>query len=527
MSLPYTEVGRYDLLLPIGRGGVGQVYLGSYAVAPGVKRYVAIKLVHPSLQSSEEEDSALLVREAKLASRVRHPNVVEVLETGVHDGRVFLAFDYVEGTTLARMITWAHRNKMVLPIPVIGRIVTDALSGLQAAHELRDSRGAPLGLVHRDFTPQNILVGIGGASLLTDFGVAKAHEQTVATSTGVVKGKVAYMAPEQALGRALDQRVDVWSAGIVMWEALTTMRLFRQSTDAATLLAIVTPTEVPPASTRRPDVPAGVDEALSAALQHDPEKRLATAAELRRRLIAALETVGGVAAHEEVARWVERVAGDELAARRQALADTSAVGVSGTARPAVEAAVQTSSVEVTDTTTSADTSDLPPKRRRRWAAPFALIIIVVGGVALMVGPGAVYFGAGGQRDPSNIRVAAEPPMLAATTTGVIRVLKVTADVAFVQVAIGSRLVVLSTAVREVELPLREGEATRRVTVTVTTPNARRGSVIVSPGEGHAKIAISSPGAVAPRPRRRIPKKAAPGSSAATGVDREGLAGSPY
>src|SRR5262245_23997993 len=208
------RVGRYELLLPIGTGGMATVYLARVGVIGDIHREVALKLLHPFIQGDEERHSKTsLIEEAKLAVRIRHPNVVPVVEVGDGPHGVFLVMDYVEGDTLSGLNRIMRANHTTIPLNIAGRILMDALAGLHAAHELKDDLGQPLDLVHRDFSPQNILVGADGISRLTDFGVAKAAGQIGVTSSGVIKGKVAYMAPEQALGKRVDRRCDVWAAG--------------------------------------------------------------------------------------------------------------------------------------------------------------------------------------------------------------------------------------------------------------------------------------------------------------------------
>ena len=178
-----------------------------------------------------------LLQEAKIAARVQHLNVVSVVEAGDDPVGLFLVLDYIEGDTLSGLSRALHKQNRALPLRISGRILLDAMAGLQAAHELCDDDGQPMNLVHRDFSPQNILVGIDGIGRLTDFGIAKA-QGTQVTATGVLKGKVSYMSPEQARGRSLDRRSDVWAAGVIAWELLAGRRMFAKQSETETLLAI-------------------------------------------------------------------------------------------------------------------------------------------------------------------------------------------------------------------------------------------------------------------------------------------------
>ncbi len=509
--LPPARVGKYKLLLPIGRGGMGQVFLGVYEVAPGVARHVAIKVIHPTLEQAQEQNSALL-REARVASRVRHPNVVDVVEAGRFEDGVFLALEYVEGTNLHHILRWAHRNDVALPVPVVARIIVDALDGLHAAHELVEDDGRSAGLVHRDFTPQNILVGIDGVSRLTDFGVAKSHQQTSATATGVVKGKVAYMAPEQALGHPIDRRVDVWSAGVVLWECLTGKRLFRRETDATTLLAIVTPAALPRASTHRPSVPSALDDAIAGAVAHDPQTRVGSAAELCRRIRSAVEPQG-CATHEEVAAWVRRVAGEELTARRSALTEAA---TSSHVRPVA------TPTDEPETTTRASTSDLLAKRgSRRWLG-WALPSLAVMGLAV-VGVRAID-DEGSARVTIISRSPTEPSLRAPQPTP--DVLRITADAAMAQITVGQRSVLLGAPAREVELPLRADETDRDIVIAIKTVDGRVGTQPLRHGQREVHVKVVG---AAPRSVFRPPSKPAPSQQPKSPpvIDPEGLASSPY
>jgi serine/threonine-protein kinase len=303
------RIGRYEILLPIASGGMATVYLARTRGIGGFEREVALKLTHPHLRETQEFASHLL-EEAKLAVGIRHQNVVPVLDVDDDPNGLFLVMDYVHGDTLGGL-----RKKAALPPRVGIRILLDALAGLHAAHELKDERGEPLQIVHRDFSPQNILVGADGVSRLTDFGIAKAATRLSNTSTGLVKGKAAYMAPEQARSQTLDRRCDVWAAGIIAWEILAERRLYDQD-DLATLLKVVS--EPPPRlRTVHPLIPAEVEEAVADALAMKVDDRTPTAAAFARALATACARCDLLAETEEVAAFVERVAGPKLADRRR------------------------------------------------------------------------------------------------------------------------------------------------------------------------------------------------------------------
>lgn len=309
-------MGRYELILPIASGGMATVYLARIRGADGFERKVALKLTHAHLRN-EPEFHDTLIEEAKLVGRIAHPNVVAALDAGRDANGVYLVMDYVEGDTFSSLQKISARNGTVMPRRIGARILLDALAGLHAAHELRDSTGQALQLVHRDFTPQNLLVGVDGLTRLADFGVAKAVTQLTHTSTGLVKGKLSYMAPEQARAQPLDRRCDVWAAGVVAWEFFAQRRLFYVGNDAATLLRIMSG-EIPSLHTES-GVAVAISAAIDGALRSPLEERYATAAAFRETLLAACSAADGIADHDEVAAFARAVLHDKLASRsRQA-----------------------------------------------------------------------------------------------------------------------------------------------------------------------------------------------------------------
>jgi tRNA A-37 threonylcarbamoyl transferase component Bud32 len=314
-GIGYPErVGRYELLLPIASGGMATVYLARTQGIAGFERQVALKLVHPHLQA-EAEFSRGLIEEAKLSARIRHPNVVSVLDVGRDPAGVYMVMDYVEGSSLSGLLRAGRAANDPVPMGVALKIVTDALAGLHAAHELTDARGQPVGLVHRDFSPQNVLVGVDGVGWLTDFGVAKAATRLSRTATGTVKGKLAYMAPEQGRAERVDRRSDIWSVGVVLWELLSRRRLF-SGNEAQMILGIVSG-DVPPLSSLVPDVPPALEAVIASALSIDPRRRPATARDLRAALISGATGAYALADVGEVAAYVERLIAPTLARRRQ------------------------------------------------------------------------------------------------------------------------------------------------------------------------------------------------------------------
>lgn len=284
------RLGRYEVLVPIASGGMATVYLARSTGMAGFEREVALKLTHGHLLHNPEFVTALM-DEARLAGRIRHPNVVSVHDVGEEGERVYIVMDYVEGDSLAGLQRKLMKRDAVVPLPVALRILDDVLLGLHAAHDLKDTDGASMNVVHRDVTPHNILLGVDGVSRLTDFGVAKAASRLTNTATGLVKGKIAYLAPEQARGQRIDRTCDVWAAGVVAWELFSGMRLHEGLNDAALMLKIV---REPPMrlSHLRADLPRPLDEAVAGALTLDPRRRHPSAEAFADALVKAAASVG-------------------------------------------------------------------------------------------------------------------------------------------------------------------------------------------------------------------------------------------
>ena len=309
-----TRVGSYELVLPIASGGMATVYLARQHGLGGFEREVALKLMHPHLRE-ERAWYDEFIEEAKLSARIRHPNVVQVLDVGDDPSGTYLVMDYIEGDTLARLARAARERSEELPRAVAMRALCDALAGLHAAHELRDERGFSLGVVHRDFSPQNVLVGLDGITRLADFGIAKASSRVTHTQTGSIKGKVAYMSPEQARGEAVDRRTDVWAAGVLAWEILAGRRLY--TGDPISIGLKIVSERPPRLRDVDPSIPRALDEAVASALEPRLEARCATADELRRQLSEATS----LADLAEVSAWATRLCEDALAERRTRFAE--------------------------------------------------------------------------------------------------------------------------------------------------------------------------------------------------------------
>lgn len=313
--LPRRQLGPYEIIAEIARGGMGVVYLCRRAGEAGFERLFAIKEMHEHL-AHDHDFVAMLLDEGRLAARIHHHNVASVVELGRGAHGYYLVMPYIEGCSLDHLLA---KNPAFRPPDLIVPILIGALSGLAAAHALEDDDGAPLGLVHRDVSPQNILVGIDGDARITDFGIAKARARISSTEPGVLKGKLCYCAPE-ILDRSfrVDHRADQFAAGAVLWSALTGRSLFRGATDAETVQRIFT-LEVPAPSKVGLAPPAVFDEIILRALARDPARRYPSAAAMADALRETALAAGMLGAPTRVARWVRETFADALAERQRQL----------------------------------------------------------------------------------------------------------------------------------------------------------------------------------------------------------------
>ena len=368
------RAGKYELLSLLGRGGMGSVYLGREASAPGAP-LVAIKVPHAHL--TEGAADTMLEDEARVLAHIVDPHVVPLVALERSDEGLLFVMPFVPGVTAAALAKSAAKAGKSIPLPVVLRIVCDALSGLAAAHEAKGPDGAPLGVIHRDVSPQNFLVGTDGTTRLLDFGVAKARGRLQKTTRdGALKGKLAYMSPEQLHGTEVDATTDTYAAAVVAWELVAGDSLFLGDTDADTFRRVLT-AEVPSLTSLRSDVPEALDAALRRALSEVRGSRYASARAMR----DALSGIVPPATHTEVAALVRELCGP--------LVDTQAAAVrDAEAAPEPETVVDrpAASVPVLVSPTPEPMTVLPARRRRveLVAAFFAVVAAVLLGALLRV-----------------------------------------------------------------------------------------------------------------------------------------------
>ncbi len=313
---------RYELLLRLAAGGMGSVFVGVDRRDPSSLR--AIKRAHPHLL----EDAyfrKMFAHEARLALRVDHPNAIGVLDVDDSDGELLMVMRYVEGASLAELLRATARAGTSLPRPAVLRVIADAARGLEAAHALRDESGRPAGIIHRDVSPHNILVGITGVASIVDFGVAKARAlpEITNTASNVLKGKIGFMSPEYLRAESATPRSDVFSLGIVAWEALTEARLFRGESDAETMQRILSGEEAPSLD-EVAEVDTSIARVIARALAKDPNERFSTAGAFADALEAVTSDTHSMSDERELAAAVIYAFGDELEERRAMLGDVLA-----------------------------------------------------------------------------------------------------------------------------------------------------------------------------------------------------------
>ena len=444
MLEPGYRLDRYELLCPIAQGGMASVWLARLHGKHGFEKLVAVKTILPQF-AQDLQFQRMFLDEARIASGIEHPNVAQILDLGEQHEVLYLVMEWVDGDSISRLFRAVERRSERLPVGILARLAADTCAGLHAAHELTGKDGRLLGVVHRDISPQNVLVSVKGVAKLIDFGIAKARDRVAGeTNAGNLKGKILYMAPEQALGQPVDRRADVWAIGAVMYHLLSGAPPFEGENQLATLHLLASPS--PPAPLP-PHVPKPIADVVMAALVHDADYRIPTAAEIQRRLEHAIAACGLTTTTQDVAAFVRAYLGDRAEARRQAVelaleaasdrarlasmlqpaASDSASGVkphprplSGSAFPPMQHTQRMQAPEPISTATlgsaalvtPAEPIEIVSARRRRVAIVGAAIALssAILGVALVVA-----FTRGGAKRATPTHVEAQPPPQPQTT----------------------------------------------------------------------------------------------------------------
>lgn len=394
--------GRYLLCWELASGGMGTVYLARELGPAGFDRPVAIKRIHPHLRKHTHLVDMFL-DEARITSRINHPNVCSVFDFGEvtpeegGDGTYYIALEYLLGESVGGVIAHVLENPAELDSPtwhaMTARIIGQAAEGLHAAHNVSDASGKPMHVVHRDVSPPNLFVTYDGAVKVLDFGVARAEGRLHTTNAGVVKGKLAYMAPEQVGEKELDGRADVWSLGVCAWEMLTGERLFRAKNEMDTILAVKSKTILRPAEMRA-SVPAELDAIVMRALRRDPAERFASARELSRALETFLRGCEQPTGLADVAEWMDarfrtrRERKNEMVETVLRSAERSGHRIStaraGDATPSLKGAGPTregaATAEVAEVAEAAPSSKTPAWKR---AVPVVALLVGIAGTLLV------------------------------------------------------------------------------------------------------------------------------------------------
>lgn len=311
------SLGRYELLAPIAKGGMGQVWVGRLRGARGFQKLVAIKTLLPASEDSARMER-MLFEEARIASSIQHSNVVHTIELGEHQGALYLVMEWVDGEPLSQLLKVSGSRG--LPLLLAVNLIGQTLRGMQAAHELCDEAGAPLGVVHRDISPHNILVSYRGVAKLVDFGIAKAMNQdSSSTTTGEIKGKFAYMAPEQILGGEVDQRADLFSLGIILYSLTCGAHPFKNHDSAGVLHSITSDEPATRPSLLKPGYSRTLEAVVMKALAKDREHRWSNAAEMRAALQRALPDAFAVGVEAQLETYLTEVVGDRAREKRDFL----------------------------------------------------------------------------------------------------------------------------------------------------------------------------------------------------------------
>jgi len=313
---PGYRLDRYELLCPIAHGGMASVWLARLHGKHGFEKLVAVKTILTQF-ASDVRFQQMFLDEARIAAGIEHANVAQILDLGEQDDVLYLAMEWIDGDSLSKLHRVVDKRGERIPIGVVLRMLADASGGLHAAHELCDKDGQLLGVVHRDVSPQNILVSSRGVAKLIDFGIAKARDRVAGeTNAGLLKGKIQYMPPEQAMGRPIDRRADVWAMGAVLYYLLAGSPPFDGPNQLATLHMLTSGSPPPPLP---PHVPHEVAELIDAALAFHADERIATAADLQRHLEEVMIAIGEPTTVADVASYVGSQLADRAEARRRAV----------------------------------------------------------------------------------------------------------------------------------------------------------------------------------------------------------------
>ncbi|RLB57932.1 MAG: protein kinase [Deltaproteobacteria bacterium] len=326
-----SSIGRYQLLMLLATGGMAEIYLARQTGIGGFEKLVVLKRILPSLVQ-QKQFVEMFLDEAIIAARLNHPNIVQIYDLGQVDGEYFIAMEFLEGESLGALANQGVQAGRPVSWPLAAAMVAQVCDGLHYAHTFEDEQGRRLDIVHRDISPHNIIVLFNGMVKLVDFGIAKAATKMHQTRVGTLKGKLAYMSPEQCTGQEVDARSDIFSLGIVLWELLARRRLFRHDSEAAIIRAIADE-PIPALAEARAEVPAQLVAVVDRALQKDPAQRYQSAAEMAAALRAYLQQQQEPAGPEAIAAYIMEVFGDKARTKKKLLEQIARRGNQGDISP--------------------------------------------------------------------------------------------------------------------------------------------------------------------------------------------------
>ena len=373
---------RYELLAPVAQGGMAVVWVARVVGKLGLEKLYAVKTILPHL-SGDKSFRTMFLDEAKIASRIRHPNVIALEDLGEDEGQLYMVLEWVHGDALSRLYTDVQARGTAVPPNIVLRILADACAGLHAAHELRDDEGRPLNVVHRDISPQNILVTTSGVTKVIDFGIATALDRAAEkTKKGLLKGKIQYAAPEQVQMKRLDRRADVWALGVILYQYLAGRLPFDSERDLDIVEALATETLPPPLP---PHVPPALASVAMTALRPRRDERYPTALEMQRALESCLATPTTTT---DVATFLQEHMSARLETRRREIAEAVRAAderAGATYRPKLASIPEL--LPIGDAAASPEPADLPsltaaptriaPLERDHWVAMITAIVVTV------------------------------------------------------------------------------------------------------------------------------------------------------
>jgi serine/threonine-protein kinase len=392
------HIGRYQLLARLATGGMAEIFLARQTGIGGFEKLVVVKRILPQL-AREQAFVEMFLDEAVIAAQLNHPNVVQIYDLGESERSYYIAMEYLEGESLGHLVSEGVRQGQPLGPGLAANLIAQVCDGLHYAHTLEDEQGRPLGIVHRDISPHNVIVLFSGTAKLVDFGIAKAATKVHQTQVGTLKGKLTYMSPEQCLGKTVDSRSDLFSLGVVLWELLARKRLFKRDAEPAIIRAIVDE-PIPEVRQVRDDVPQALAAVVERALQKEPGARFASAAEMAAALRDFMHQADQDASPQAVEGYALAVLGDQSRTKKRLLEQIRRGGAAATparqlkpksdsipSRARAESAAQLAAMAEAATRIRTEDEDLavpPAAGGVRWLRPLliGLLLCAAGGLGL-------------------------------------------------------------------------------------------------------------------------------------------------